>query len=161
MARGAHRPLPRAAPPRTRPTFDDEPGDLPCPLALIACDHIHVDPVGLTESLLGVFVHRRAESFPTEIPLHLYFRFTNARTGPVPVRLRLVAPGDRGEVLLDVGHEMDCPGGLDVREFMVAAKVKFPAPGTYILEASAEGEVLMERALFLHPDRLHVAAGAG
>src|SRR5262249_4885099 len=141
--------------------FDDEPDDLPYPLALIACDHIHLDPVGLTKSLLGVFVHRRAESFPAEIPLFFYFSFTDARKGLVPVRLRLAAPGDGGAVLLDVGSEMDCPGGPDVREFMVQGGVKFPAQGAYLLQASAGGEVLIERALFLHPGRLHVAAGAG
>ena len=62
---------------------------------------------------------------------------------------------------LDVGAEMDCPGGPDLREFMVAARVTFPAPGAYVLEACAGGEVLIERALSLHPGRLHVAAGAG
>src|SRR5262245_60583845 len=108
------------------PVFDDEPDELPYPLALMACDHVHVDPVGLTKSLLGVFVHRRAEAFPAEIPLHFYFSFTNARTGLVPVRLRLAAPGGSGAVLLDCSSQMDCPGGLDVREFMVAARVTFP-----------------------------------
>src|SRR5262249_42156914 len=107
----------------------DEPDGLPYPLPLMACDPIHIDPVGLGKSLLGIFIHRRAESFPVEIPPHFYFSFTNARAGPVPVRLRLAAPGDRGEVLLDISHEMDCPGGLDVREFMVQARVTFPAPG--------------------------------
>ena len=66
-----------------------------------------------------------------------------------------------GAVLLDGSSQMDCPGGLDVREFMVQARVTFPEPGAYVLEASAGGEVLIERALFLHPGRLHVAAGAG
>src|SRR5262245_8448058 len=141
--------------------FDDEPDGLPYPLALIACDHVHLDPVGLTRSLLGVFVHRRAESFPAEIPLHFYFSFTQARKGLVPVRLRLVAPGGRCAVLLDYSSQMDCPGGLDVREFVVRARVKFPAAGTHVLPAAAGSEVLMERALFLHPGRLHVAAGAG
>jgi len=117
--------------------------------------------VGLSKSLPGVFVHRRAEAFPAEIPLHFYFSFTGARQGLVPVRLRLAAPGDRGTALLDYSSQMDCPGGLDVREFMVQARVTFPEPGAYVLEASAGGEVLIERALFLHPGRLHVAAGAG
>ena len=87
--------------------MSDEPDGLPYPLALIACDHVHLDPVGLTKSLLGVFVHRRAEAFPTEIPLHFYFSFTEARKGLVPVRLRLAAPGDRCAALLDVNAEMD------------------------------------------------------
>jgi hypothetical protein len=42
--------------------FEPEEG-LPSPLALIACDHGHVDPVGKSKSLLGVFVHRRMEAF--------------------------------------------------------------------------------------------------
>ena len=127
--RGAGRPLPRAAaPPRMPPPMSDEPEELPYPLALIACDHVHVDPVGLSKSLPGVFVHRRAEAFPTEIPLFFYFSFTGARKGLVPVRLRLAAPGDSGVVLIDVSSQMDCPGVPDVREFMVSARVTFPEP---------------------------------
>src|SRR5262245_60422899 len=66
--------------------MSDEPDGLPYPLALIACDHIHVDPVGLSKSLLGVFVHRRAESFPAEIPLYFSFSFIDARKGLAPCR---------------------------------------------------------------------------
>jgi hypothetical protein len=145
--------------------FDDEPeAPRPCGLALLVCDHVHVDSVSKLKSLLGLFVHRRAEAYPVTLPLCFYFSFCGA-AGGAAVRLRLAAPGGRLPDLLDFSVTMHPAGDeaseANVRELMVRDDVTFPAPGAYLLEAYVGGEVLMGRPLYLHPGRLQVVAGAG
>jgi hypothetical protein len=139
----------------------DEADDLPYPLALLACNQIYVDPVSKAKSLLGLLVHVRAESFPATIePIFVYFSFTNAK-GTIPVRVRLLDAHQRGPALFDFSQDVE--GGVGhVHEFLVRAQnVTFHAPGAYRLQAFAGDDLLIERALFVHPVRLQSIATTG
>jgi hypothetical protein len=133
----------------------DPDKELSSPLALIACDHIHVDPTSKSKRLLGVFVHRRMEVYPASIPLWFYFSFSGGPPGPASVRLRLSDRGDRvGAALLDVSQDLQCGGGRVVREFMASAQVTFLKEVAYLLEGHVAGVALRRRLLFVHAGRL-------
>jgi hypothetical protein len=78
------------------------------------------------------------------------------------VRVRLLDAHQRGPALFDFSQDVEGGGPGHVHEFMVQAQdVTFHAPGAYRLQAFAGDDLLMERALFVHPGRLQSIATTG
>lgn len=137
----------------------------PKAIALLVCDHVFVDPTTKQKTLLGLYPHVVAESFPAPQPRLWFFLSFMGAAEPIDMRLRLIRVG-ASEPLFEVGGRMDCSDERLIYDFLAAIEnVTFAEPGEYRLEAFA-GDVLFDvRALFVtgrtHAGAPAVAFGAG
>jgi hypothetical protein len=126
----------------------------PEPLPILLCDHVHLDPATKRKTLLGLYPHVVAESFPHAMPpVWLYVGFTGA-WGTLTLSVRV---HDGSKMLFEAGAQLQGGDPDSTYELTVPLRgLKFPAPGVYVIEALAGGVVFAAREL-----RVTARAAAG
>lgn len=119
--------------------------------SLIVCDHIIREAGSGKLSLFGIFNGLFSPRFPCTHPvLWIYVALTDGR-GNVPCRLRIVPLAGGPEVMsMDGRVNFTDPTAVGELIFQLQ-QLKFPAPGTYSIEFSADGELLGTRKLQVAP----------
>lgn len=119
--------------------------------SLLIADRVYRDQESGKWVIAGVFSSVSALSFPTGIDeIDVFFQLTNASRA-FDLHLRL-EHADTGEVLLDVGGEMqlDPADPLKVIENLVRLKrVLFRRPGKYWVQLTSDEEILAQAPLMV------------
>jgi hypothetical protein len=117
----------------------------PEPLSILLCDDVQFDPVTQRKTLLGVYPHVAADSFPHVMPMAwLYVAFTGV-CGALTLSVRI---HDGATMLFQAGVRLQCCDADSTYELTVPLRgLRFPAPGVYRIEALAGGVVFSDHEL--------------
>src|SRR5262245_33167071 len=101
----------------------------PALVTLAVCDHVHLDTVKNRKTLVGVYPHVVAKSFPhTMPPVWLYVPFTGAQ-GILTLTLRVL---DGQTVLFEAGGRVACGDPNSTYELTTPVSgLTFARPGVY------------------------------
>jgi hypothetical protein len=118
----------------------------PEPVTIAVCDGVHLDPVTKRKTLVGVYPHVVADAFPlTLAQAWLYVPFTGAQ-GMLAILLRVRSPD--GAALYEAVAEATCGDPASNYEMTAPlTNLTFAAPGTYVIEALADGVPFARREL--------------
>ena len=117
-------------------------------LAMILCDHIHVDPATGKHYLLGLFSTIGAKDFPVKHSgMALHLELTDGR-GDTRIEICLVdAEGEREPIFKTEGQVAFPDPRMIAQLDFGMHNIVFPEPGEYRFQIYANDELLMERRL--------------
>jgi hypothetical protein len=117
----------------------------PEPVTIAVCDAVHLDPTTKRKTLVDVYPHVVADSFPHAMPaVWLYVPFTGAQ-GIVELAVRV---RDGEAVLFQAGGKVTCGDPNSNYELTVPVSgLTFASAGAYVIEALADGVAFARREL--------------
>lgn len=114
---------------------------VPLLVAALVCDIAVADPSTGKKSLIGIFDRVHVGKFPTQHPVSLYFKLTDAE-GYYEVDVRYVEASS-GKVLADAKGELEVTDRLtSVDLYMSFPPLPIPGPGRYEFQIWANGMFL-------------------
>jgi hypothetical protein len=114
---------------------------VPLLVAALVCDVAVADPSTGKKSLLGIFDRMNVGKFPTQHPMTLYFKLTDAE-GHYEIAVRYVEVSS-GKVLAEATGEMEVTDRLiSVDLYMSFPPLPIPGPGRYEFQIWANGMFL-------------------
>jgi hypothetical protein len=119
----------------------------PEPVTITVCDAVHLDPVTKRKTLVGVYPHVIAESFPYVMPaVWLYLPFRKAQ-GIVDFGVRIL---DGEAVLFAVNFQATCGDPASTYDLRVPVSgLTFARADVYVVEALADGVAFARRELLV------------
>jgi len=111
------------------------------------CERVIIDAISGRMSLIGLFNHLTAETFPLRLPMIVFLALTGAR-GERDVSFRLYGTFEAGEDVAAFKTRVDFHDPAEV--FVVYQRIgqaAFPAPGPYVLDVAIGGELVLVRRL--------------
>jgi len=122
----------------------------PQPLAMVICDMIWADPSTGKRTMLGCFSELSAKHFPIIHPIIAVYVALTGGCGTVVIRLQLVDVDEENDPIFEWTGEVDFPSPRELMEFdFHIPNVSFPSPGEYRIQLFADGELILERRLFM------------
>ena len=122
---------------------DEQPLSQVAPLlvAALVCDAAATDPSTGKKSLIGIFDRVNVGAFPTQRPLSLYFKVTDAE-GRYKIEVRYIH-ADTDETLASAEGEFQLPDRLQSRDFLVPfPPLPIPRAGRYAFQLWANSMFL-------------------
>ena len=105
----------------------------PLLVAALVCDAAVVDPGTGKTSLIGIFNHVNVGAFPTQQPVSLYFKVTDAE-GRYKIEIRY-SHADTDEVLASMEGEFQSTNRLQSMDFLVECpSLPIPRAGRYAFQ---------------------------
>jgi len=122
----------------------------PYVLVLAICDQIYADPASGKRSLLGMFSCLTVRKLPAFLPqMAVYAAMTDGH-GKTPVQLRIIDAAGANDPIIDLAFEVEFQDPFMIAEIgLQVGNVTFPTAGEYRLQATAHGELLMERRILV------------
>ena len=122
---------------------------VPVPLAMVVCDHVHVDGISGKHTIVGTFAHVRGP-LPAVIPeMGIYIALTDGR-GRLPIQVRLVDVGELRPPIFDIEGTLTFKNPNAVGESGInVLNVTFPKQGDYVLQLIVADKVIMERKVIV------------
>lgn len=120
-------------------------GPAPYPLAIVLCDSVLEDSSTQKRSLMGLFDEVRYHSLPTNHPMTLFLRFTDAE-GAYDIKLQYVHL-NTDRLLHEETFHLDVPNRLGVNNITFKLVVGIDQPGMYEIRVFAD-EAYLARTWF-------------
>lgn len=113
----------------------------PLLVAVLVCDAAAIDPSTGKKSLIGIFDRVNVGAFPTERPLSLYFKVTDAE-GRYKIEVRYIH-ADTDKTLASTEEEFQFANRLQSRDFLVQfPPLPMPEAGRYAFQLWANSMFL-------------------
>jgi hypothetical protein len=120
----------------------------PVCLALILCDHVHVDPGTGKHTILGTFSEVGFDFFPAKLPCISIFICLTEGYGSMPIRLKVIDVNEDRPAIFDVTETIDFPSPkAAVQQAVSIQGMPFEEPGEYRVQLFAGNTFLMDRML--------------